>query len=165
MPTKKTIPEEKDTQYPSIAIAYDLAVNSYEFGEKRYQAAENRGEKILGFIASLNLAIIVFLSKTEPPKLKFGFLFILAFLLGTASLIVGIWGYLKGRVAVVDISTIYQGWLHLEDEEFKNDFIIKAAEDFDTTVEQVERKSGLATLSAGLFLLETFCLMFWLIFR
>ena len=165
MPTKKTISKEKDIQYPSVAIAYELAVNSYEFGEKRHQATESRSEKILGFIASLNLAVMVFLSKTETPKLKFGPLFILAFLLGISSLIVGVLGLLKGRVAVVDISAIYQGWLHLSEEGFKNDFIIKAAEDFNRTVEEVERKSQFATLSAGLFLLETFCLMFWLIFR
>ncbi len=110
-----------------------MAVKSYEFGERRLQAVESRNEKILGFTASLNLALIAFLSSSNSlnaaSNSSLFILFILAFLSGIASLVVGLLVMLFGRVGTIDISKIYEGWLHLKEKDFKSEFIIKAEKD------------------------------------
>jgi uncharacterized MAPEG superfamily protein len=171
MPRKKANSENIETadkanenQYPAVPTAYDLAVKSYEFGERRFQAVENRNEKILGFAVTVNVALIVFLTSSNSPNLNLkSVFFIIAFLSGITSLILGVFAMFTGRVGTIDITQIYESWLHLKDEDFKSEFIIQAANDFKKTFENIEKKSQLASLSAGFFLLEALLLIVWLL--
>jgi len=107
--SEKSQTDKDEDKYPSVSVAYDLAVKAYEFGERRLQVVETRNEKILGFTSSLNLVLIAFLSTSSPQNLKFSsLLFIVAFLSGIVSLLVGIVVMLSGEVAPIDIAKIYE---------------------------------------------------------
>ncbi|MDQ3799035.1 MAG: hypothetical protein M3384_06260 [Acidobacteriota bacterium] len=158
------IADSTENQYPAVPTAYDLAVKSYEFGERRFQAVENRNEKILGFTVTVNVALIVFLSSSNSSNLNLqSVFFIIAFLSGIVSLILGVLAMFTGRVGTVDITVIYERWLHLKENDFKTEFIIQAADDFKKTFKNIEGKSQLASLSAGFFLLEALLLIIWLL--
>jgi hypothetical protein len=167
MPRKKAnsenievVDEVIEPQYPAVSVAYDLAVKSYEFSERRFQAVENRNEKILGFVTTVNVALIVFLTNSNSQNLNLkSVLFIVAILSGIVSLILGILAMFIGRVGTVDITKIYESWLHLKEDDFKAEFIFQAAKDFKRTFEYVEVKDKLASFSGRLFLLEALLLL------
>lgn len=171
MPRKKVVPENVQSSkeitenlYPGVPTAYELAVKSYEFGERRFQAVENRNEKILGFATSINIALMVFLTSANSPNLNLhSILFIIAVLSAIVSLISGILAMFVGRVGTIDITQIYTSWLHLKEDDFKAEFIIQAAKDFKKTFENVEAKDKLASLGSSFFLAEIILLLVWIL--
>jgi hypothetical protein len=153
---------EKD-EHPSVEVAYDLAVKSYDLSERRLQIVEGRNEKILGYVSGLTLAVVAFLAGSNSTKLNLNScLFITALIFGVLSLITGLLVMLAGRIKVIDIKTIKEKWIHLEEIDFKKEMLIASSKHYDENCELLEKKAQLTLISAVLFVLEIIFLIIWL---
>lgn len=156
--------KEVKSEYPSTDVSYDLALKAYDLAEKRFQVVEGRNEKILGYVSGLTLAVVAFLAGSNSPNLNLkSCLFITALILGVLSLLTGLAVMLLGRICAVDITTIKNHWIHLEENEFKKEMIIKASNDFDTNIKLIDQKSIFTLISAILFIGEIIFLIIWLL--
>lgn len=158
------VKESKKNEHPSIEVAYDLAVKSYDLAERRLQIVEGRNEKILGFVSALTLAVVAFLAGSNSTKLNLNScLFIIGLIFGVSSLLAGLLVMLAGRVKVVDIKRIKEQWVHLKVIDFKKEMIIASSNHYDENCKLIERKALITSISAILFVLEIIFLVIWLI--
>ncbi len=161
-PTDRDIqvtPNDLESQYPSVDLAYELGVSSYETALKRWDAMEGRITTLVSIAVSLTLAIPV-LSKAlklaiEPPWIV---LTLLVFLGAMASCLSG---RLYGTIKLVDPGVLYENYLDDSHWEFKKNFIYWAGVHFRANVKVIETKWRLYAVATFLLCLEMVLVILW----
>ena len=142
-------------QYPSVDLAYPLAVQSYDFMVKRIDAMEARIHSTIGLGVSLTFAIPVALSAFDLQyrlwcvAAAFG-VFLLAIFLGTFARLIG-------HIKLMSPTTLYNSWIQYTDEDFKRYFIYHAGEHMAANVSLLEKRHRLLRWVICLFVLGVFC--------
>lgn len=153
--------ENNEQIYPSVGLAYQIAVASYESAVKRLDAIDGRIQTILAFIASVTVAVP---SIGGTRGLHFNCVwFILAMIFTGLAIVLGIYARLTGDIQLLNPARFYDGWLHFSEWEFKKNFIHCAGVDFTTNTSLVQRKWKYMVWVIILFLLEAMCLLVWVL--
>ncbi|MDT5268320.1 MAG: hypothetical protein QOH49_506 [Acidobacteriota bacterium] len=146
--------------FPSVVLAYPLALASYDQMQKRMDVVENRLQTLLGFTTTLTLALIAAVSGKAVSFQSGWFYAGLAFFgLGEA---LGVYAKLSGSLQVLSPATLYREWLTWGEWEFKKNMVFWAGEAYAVNKREVNRKGNMASMSAILFLLEAAGFAVWL---
>ena len=138
-------------KYPSVDLAYPLAVQSYDWISKRFDVLEAKTQSILGLGLSLTVAIPIALSAFDLQYRRwcvaaaFG-VFLLAIFLGTFARLIG-------HIKLVSPTTLYNFWIQYTDEDFKRYFIYHAGEHMAANVSLLEKRHRLLRGVICLFVL------------
>ena len=158
-------PELRDSisNYPSVELAYDFAVQSYDIALNRYDAWDARIQNLLSLGVTLTLAI-----PFGGSALGYGFRsiwFVLAMTTFAAGLALGIYGRLVGVLKIVDPEQLYNKMLGLSMWEFKKDFIFWAGKNYQSNRALIDQKARIALVIASLFFLEGLWVALWVSFH
>ena len=139
-------------KYPSVDLAYPLAVQSYDLTVKRFDALDARIQSTLGLGVSLTFAIPVALSAFD---LQFRPLWMgAAFVVFLLAIILGICARLVGAIKLVSPTTLYNDWIQCPEEEFKQQFIGYAGKHMEANASLLEKRYRLLCGFISLFFLE-----------
>lgn len=162
MKAKKSL----EQQYPSVPLAYDLAIKSYDWVYRRSEIIDNKIEKLIAWATGLNLALVAFIGNLIRSNTVINYYSIwlyaaiALFIVGTTS---GMIAKLKGSMKTVTPSMLINGWLHQSEWEFKKNALYRASEDHDFNKKYVNKKGLIATIAAFSFFAEAIVLAIWLI--
>ena len=160
------VPDLNKDNYPSIELAYDLSVRSYDWAVTRLLNAERRVDTTLrlGLTGTAILPTIAFaITRTDPSPEYINLPGFIALLLAFIASTMGIIARRHGEVAFINPKLLYDN-NHLADscEQFQVDVIYAASEDFLDNVELVRFKSTCADVMAALYGVEILFGIWWL---
>lgn len=150
-------------EYPGTDLAYDIAVSSYSLSERQWDAAHQRIDVLLSFVTTVTVAApIVATAVLDSPDFRSPLLIAaggvyLGFVV--AALIVRSFGSLRQ----LSPKLLYDGWLHLDEAEFKRRMIFWAGQHADEARRKTYLKALAATLLVGLFVVEGALFLNWLV--
>lgn len=158
--------QEQDTitleqTYPSVELAYPLAVASYEVAQKRGEALDNKLQTLTAFIATTTLALAV-LIVPRNLSLRSGW-FVAAIIVALLAVVIGLYARFSGYLVTLDISALYNDYLGHSEWEFKKDFIYYAGINFDTNTALINKKGHCASIIAALFIIEAVLVLVWVV--
>ena len=159
--------EERSAQgggeYPGADLAYDIAVESYALAERRRDAAHQRIEVFLSFVTTVTVAAPVVVASvfTDPD-------FRSPLLLAAGGLYLGIVvlslvARPLGSLRQISPKLLYEGWLHLDEADFKRQMIYWAGEHADEARQRTWLLAQLANTMVILFVAEGTLFLVWLI--
>ena len=157
--TKNQVCED---QFPSVSLAYEIALNSYDVLIKRIDSIDGRLQTVLAFFASSTVAVLgVVAGRRLAFHSKWFYaavgLMMLAVILTTVA-------RLDGAVKVLDPSKLdTDEWLAKSEWEFKNLIIQAAGRAFITNNRLITRKWWSAIGVIVIFSLGALCLAVWVI--
>lgn len=150
-----------DAAYPSVELAYDLAVNSYNIAQTRYDAIQSRIQTLLSFIATVSLAAPVLASnKNLTFNSRWFWSAVTVFFVALAT---GTFAWLRGHLIMIYPSDLYETWLDLDTWEFRKNLIWYAGKHFEANRDLINLKGRLAIITATLFFIELILLAAWVI--
>jgi hypothetical protein len=154
---------DNEREYPSVGVAYDIAISSYEWLLKRMEANDGIIQTLLTFITTVTLALPVWIhSNLEQAKFR-SIWFILALCAFASSVIVTTVARLRGSLRLIDPQQLYDDCLGYSEWEFKKNMIYWAAQDFHENRRAIIAKRRATFLIVCLFLLESLFLAIWAI--
>ena len=159
MKQKKTLEE----QYPSIDIAYDIALKSYETTMKRSDVADDGIDKLRTLITTINLAFLAWIISTAKVGAMFNAWFILSLYIYFSTIVISIIAKSANGIILVDPKIIYNKYLHFSKWEFKKNIIYWAGEHYKINGEMVANKAKYIVCIFSLFLLEVVTMGYWLV--
>jgi hypothetical protein len=135
-----------------LDLAYQIAVSSYDWAAKRFDAIDARIQTVLGVGLSVTLAIPVGISalKLSADSRWIGgavLLFILAIAVGTHA-------RLLGELTLVTPKVLYDKWLGLSEEDFKRNLVYFAGQHMEMNRDLIARKHRLLAIVTVIFLME-----------
>ena len=148
-------------QFPSTNLAYEIAVSSYDGMAKRLDAIDGRIQTILAFAATTS-ALVPSIGAGRGLSFSSPW-FVVAMALIFLAILSGAYARLGGKVSVLDPKSLYDGWLHFSEPEFKIYLIEHAAKDFEANNALLTRRWRLAVLITVLFFLEAVLLAVWVV--
>src|SRR5437868_1944719 len=110
------MPMESPTS--AIDLAYPIAINSYEWAARRYEAIDARIQTILTIGVSVSVGAPVVFSALQFhlsvrwPLVAAAVLFLAALVIGTAARLIG-------ELQILAPKTLYEKWLGFGEVEFK----------------------------------------------
>lgn len=155
--------DQNEIDYPSVGLAYDLAVSSYDTAHKRWEAADNRVQTLLTFTVTVELALPTLLHNNVPQTRFNSIWFILAVIAYAFSAGVGTYARLRQGLILPDPSKLYDKSLANSEWEFKKNFIYWAGEDYHTNNKHIKRKINYTLAMLMLFLIGSLLLIVWVI--
>lgn len=152
-------PSNLKRDYPSIELVYPIAVNSYEVATKRLDVMDGRLQTITAIMVTVSVAFVGFLGArgVRFDNVWF-FVSVVLFLLGV---VLGMAGRLIGNVRLLDPETLYDGWLHVQEFEFKKDMIYAAGQAFSQNMRLVGFRWRVSVILTVLFVVQMICLGLW----
>ncbi len=159
-PTTKS-PEE--ITYPSVDLAYPIAIETYQWAQKKKEAVNDRILKLLAFSVSLVLVAPPLIRSNVPQATFRSAWFILAIVAFLVAVILGIIASFKGKLRFIDPRHLYKEWLHLSEQDFKAAIIYGAGQDLEFNYSSMLVKRRLAIAMLLFFSLGAVLLYVWLI--
>lgn len=151
------------SKYPSLDLAYDFVLPSYDYIASRTADISTRIRQLLTVAAAATLGAPVFVKTIfEAGEVTFrsGW-FIAAVGCFVIALAVGLFAHTWGTIRVFDLGAIYKNaWL--PEPEFRNAACHWAAKDFAANRSLVNRKGWLSDFVAASLFLELLCLLLWI---
>jgi len=150
--------DNSETAFPSVDLAYDIAINSYDVAVKRIEWIDGRLQALLTFAATVGGAVVAASRSLLHFRSVWFYLAVISFGFAT---IVGFYARFTGTIRVLDPAVFYQTWLHRSNWEFKKDLIYFAGEDFQCNIKLSEKIWNLSIVVLILFFLEVAFLVLW----
>ncbi len=148
-----------EQQYPSVELAFPLAIVSYDVAIKRLDTMDGRLQTIMAFVVTVSAAIP---SIAGPRGVRFQSIwFYIATAIFIITIAIGTYARLMGTIKVLKPKMLFEHWLHKPAWEFKKDFISFAGDDFEHNVGLVEHKWKCTVAITLLFFFQTVCLAVW----
>lgn len=157
--TAAKTPEEDD--YPSVDLAYSIAVASFEVAAKRFDSIDGKLQTLMAFVATVSVAIPS-LAAGRGITFSSRWLYIAAVFF-LVSMALGVWARLMGTLKVLMPSVLFREWLSVPGWEFKKDMIYYAGTAFDDNLKIVALKWKCTVIMTVLFVLEVLCLTAWVL--
>ena len=155
-----------DADYPSIDLAYEIVLPSYDWAIRRLQVVEQRIEGLLRLTTTATIAIPVIAfatTKDVDPTVYLNWQAVVASALFFLTTVLGLLARRFGGISVIDPKQLYDNHLKKGKRELKKDLIYFAGLDFQDNVRLIERKSRCADLLVVLFVLELVFGVWWLV--
>ncbi|MGB7209319.1 MAG: hypothetical protein WBD27_11710 [Pyrinomonadaceae bacterium] len=156
MKNPKQIDEAK---FPSVELAYPIAVDSYDVAIKRLDLMDGRLQTLLTIIVTFFAA---FVTIGNYQKADFSsYLFAISVIVFFVNVAAGIYARLAGSVKLLNPDNLYKDWLADSEWEFKKNMIYFASMSFTENMTEVYTKWQFSVwLSFGLFL-QAVCQLAW----
>jgi hypothetical protein len=153
--------ESNEEQFPSVELAYPIAVASYDVALKRLDTMDGRLQTIVAFAVSVFGGFVSFASSS---KVAFSSCwFVIATILCAAAAGYGIYGRLSGDVRILKPSNLCKDWLSDDKWTFQKDLIYGAAKAFDENMTLVTRKWQISVCVTILLVCEVAALTVWVL--
>lgn len=153
--------EVNPENYPSIDLAYDISIASYEVMRTRWDAMENRIQSHLSFVITVSLAVPVVASRTTLEIYSIWLLF--AALSFAASVFTATYARLSEELRIQDPAQIFETALRETVWEFKKNVVFYAGQSLDKNVNSIDKKHGWLMSSNMLFFAEVIFLTVWIL--
>jgi hypothetical protein len=155
--------ENNEQTYPSVGLAYNLAVTSSDAIVRRLDSIDSKLQTILGFAAGITAGVPAI---GGARGVSFNSIwFYLAAIAMVAAVILGIYARLTGEIKMLNPTELYQKWLYLSEWEFKKEFIRYAGKAFEANSSLSYRKWRLTIWVSIILFLEAICLAVWVVAR
>jgi len=151
---------QAEKTYPSVKLAYPIAVASYDVALKRLDAMDGRLQTIITFIVASSAVVPSVAAGRVHFRSGWFYAALGCFVL---AIVVGTIARLKGRIKVLVPRRAFNHWLHKPEWEFQNDFIAFAADDFEENNTLVLFKWKCTIALSVLFLCQAACLVVWVV--
>jgi len=153
--------ETDERKFPSVELAYPIAVTAYEVALKRLDTMDGRLQTIVAFAVSVYGGFVSFASGSRISFASCWFL--VATLLCIFAVGLGIYGRLSGNVRMLKPSHLYAEWLSDNKWEFQKDMIYHAGKAFDENMSLVASKWRTSVYVTVLFAIEVAGLTVWVL--
>ncbi len=153
---EKTILTEN---YPSIELAYPIAVASYDSVIKRIDALDGRIQTLTTVAVTIAFAIPIF-GRTQNSILN-SFWFVEGVFCLAVAIFVATYARFNGTITVLDPINLYQNTLHLPPDQFQVDIIHAAAQAYKHNKRVLEYRWKLAVFSTLIFACSLLMLAVW----
>lgn len=150
-------PDDDPGDYPSVELAYPVALSSYETLLKRIDAQESRAQAFLAFVVAITVAVPA-IASAGGISLKSPWFFV-AVSLFVISALINVFGRLHGDIYLVDPGRVYETELHKTPWEFRKDAIFFAGQDFQRNNALIWRRHRLSVWMMALFVAEVAALV------
>lgn len=147
--------------FPSVELAYPLAIASYDSVQKRLDVVEGRLQTLLAFVAPVTVAVMAAAAGKNVPFSSR--LFIAAIVSCVGGFALGIYTRLAGKFIVINPGVLSEKWLHFSGWQFKRNVIHLSGKHFQVNASIVARKGRLTLIVALIFLLEALFLGLWIV--
>ena len=148
-----------EEEFPSVDLAYDLAIQSYDSIRQRWDSMNGFFHALLSVAITLTLAMPVL---AKALSLSFEVYWTIAILV-TFVFTVGI--CLKGRIVgtllIINPEKLYEKYLGYSHWEFKKNIIYWAGKHGATNVTMIEKKWRISLCATGFFCLEVAFVALW----
>ena len=148
-----------EQQFPSLELAYPLAVASYDFMIKRIDALDGRIQTLTTLAVTICLAVPV-LGRTQNIPLN-SFWFIGGIILLSIAIIISTYARFYGSIDTLNPCTLYQKTLHLPQEQFKVDIVNAAAKAYEKNKGTLECRWKLSVIATTIFAIALLMLSVW----
>ena len=116
MEGKEPTDEEK---YPSVGLAYDIALKSYDWSIQRLNAVDDRIDKLLTWISSITLGVVAFVGTKGPVNaFRCNAFFLLSMIIFAITVCFGLYTRHQGSLKLISPRKLY-GVLHESSFEFR----------------------------------------------
>jgi|SRR6185437_15117662 len=148
-------------KYPSIELAYPIAVASFDVVARRLDIVDGRLQTILAFIVTVSAAVP---SVAAGRGVRFtSAWFYLGLALFVICVALGTYARLSGRLKVLSPANLFGEWLADQPEVFQKDMIYYAGEAFAANLHLVKRKWQFSVWVTMLFAIEIAALVAWVL--
>jgi hypothetical protein len=159
----KSEEERSEDKWPSVDLAYDIALLSYDWLQQRLDAVTKKTQFLLTIASSITLATPVF-AKALLPNISFSSLwFETAIGFFVLTVVVGLIGWMWGGLELISPQKLYEGSLSKSVWEFKKDVVYWAGEHFENNASLVNRRANLAIAVSVFLVLEIVLLVAWIV--
>lgn len=145
--------------YPSVQLAYPIAINAYDVTMKRLEGVDGRLQTLLTFIITISALFVSNAGARGSSFTSPWFVLSVAFFL--ASVTVALVGRMKGKIRVLDPRVLFESWLHLTEWEFKKNLIYASGKSFEANSRLLDVKFKYSLVVLVLFTLELVGLVVW----
>jgi hypothetical protein len=151
--------KELKKNFPSLDLAYEIAIDSYELLIKRIDALDSRLQNMLTFSITLLVAVPTVAKLREINFNSCCFVLGISYLI--FSIVVAFYARLMGNIKVLKVKKIYENNLHLNESQFKHDIICWAQFDQEANIGLLKKMWELSVVSIILFALGLGLLALW----
>ena len=156
--------EGNEEKYPSVKLAYQLAIDSYEELRRSRDSIHKFLNSLLSIALSLLLAVPLVGKAFDltPKSCDKACLYAVigVFVFALAVCLCGLVGRLKYKVPMIDPRKLFKNKLHLSEWEFKKDMIYEAGQAFDSSSSSLENKWRWAIATTVCLILQIVALAF-----
>ena len=145
----------------SVSLLYDWLPRLYETAERRYVAADNRIQWVLGFSVTLFVGVGAFL-KVNNATFELNGAFWLALAVLAAQVVLGLVALAVGSVTSFGLNSVVSSGLGVGAAEFKRDALDSANRDIYETTRSINAKGWLVWALVFGFVLESSTLFWWI---
>ena len=149
------------SDYPSTGLAYEFVRPSYEWMLGRIDAAETRAQRVQVFAATLTFAAPVLVRTITPAITLDSGWFYAAVVAFVIILVLGVLIRLAGPVTLPSIKIMREQWLHLSEQQFRQDTVFFAAKHFDANHQAVNRRGNVVIGMTLAFGVEVLLFLVW----
>jgi hypothetical protein len=150
-----------ESEYPSVELAYPIAIGSYDTAIKRLDALDSKLNTLLTFAVSVSLAVPVLANaKNLSFRSSWFITAAVAFVLGVG---VTTFARLNGSLNLLDPRVIYDSYLDLDHWNFKRHTIDWAGDNWRHNQKLINRNANLGSVAATLFALEALAVGAWVV--
>jgi hypothetical protein len=153
-------PVKPEDEYPSVDLAYQIAIDSYDSVIRRIDSADGRLQTLITFAGTIGAAVPSVGASRGLLHFR-SIWFYLAVFSFTSAMIIGFYARFSGTIRLLDPAVFYEKWLRFSLWEFKKNLIFFAAEDFQCNTKLNKRNWDLSIAVLVLFLLEVVFLVLW----
>ncbi|HEV2617971.1 MAG TPA: hypothetical protein VGU63_15340 [Candidatus Acidoferrales bacterium] len=148
-------------KYPSIELAYPIAVASFDVAARRLDIVDGRLQTILAFIVTVSAAVPSVAARSGVCFASGWFylglaLFVICVTLGT-------YARLSGKLKVLSPANLFAEWLADQPEVFQKDMVYYAGQAFAANLHLVKRKWQFSVWVTTLFAIEIAVLVVWVL--
>lgn len=148
-----------ETKYPSVDLAYDIAIDSYEIMRQQWNAMNSIFPILISISTSAIIAVPV-IAKT------FGIVLVglhaqASIILGCVAIVVGFLGRLHGTVRILNPQVLYDSKIQKQTGLFKREMIWLAGQDFNENNKRIYEKWQFAVVVIFFLTGQTIALISW----
>jgi len=157
--------KKNEEKYPSVGLAYDLAIKSYDWVYRRSEVIDDKIEKLIAWSTGVNLAIVALIGNIVNNKQIYfnSFWFYAAIFFFSIGTMAGLCAKLFGSLKIIKPGLFIKNWLNLSEWEFKKNALYRASEDNEYNRTYVNKKGKIATVAALSYFIEAIMLIVWFI--
>lgn len=145
----------------SVALLYDWLPRLYEAAERRYVAADNRIQWVLGFSVTLFVGVGAFL-KVSDAAFAMNVPFFLALVVLAAQVVFGLISLAAGGIRSFGLNSIVSNGLNMSSHEFRRDALDWADSDIYETTKSINSKARSVWILVLGFVFESSTLFWWI---
>ena len=142
--------------YPSVHLAYPVAIEAYEWAVRRLDALDSRIQTILTLGASLTIAAPVALAALDINPRPIWILAAMGLFL--IALFTGTHARLTGELVLLSPKTLHDEWLSFDEETFKRYLVFFSGKHLEKNRRLIMKRHKLLVAVTLLLFLEAVCL-------